>query len=75
LIVNYPPKVREKLKMRYEDVEMVNPRLIYASFTGYGETGPDADQVGFDANAYFARSGLADGCRYEGGFPGLPMPA
>ncbi|RTL71126.1 MAG: CoA transferase [Hyphomicrobiales bacterium] len=75
LIVNYPPKVREKLLMRYEDVAPVNPRLIYASFTGYGETGPDADQVGFDANAYFARSGLADGCRYEGVFPGLPMPA
>ncbi|MDX2202309.1 MAG: CoA transferase [Hyphomicrobiaceae bacterium] len=75
LIINYPPKVREKLMLRYEDVAPLNDRLIYASLTGYGETGPDADQVGFDVNAYFARSGLLDGCRYEGGFPGLPMPA
>lgn len=75
LIINFPPKVREKLRLRYEDVAAVNPRLIYASFTGYGETGPDADQVGFDANAYFARSGLLDGCRYDGAYPGVPMPA
>ena len=75
LIINFPPKVREKLRLRYDDVAAVNPRLIYASFTGYGETGPDADQVGFDANAYFARSGLLDGCRYDGAYPGVPMPA
>jgi len=75
LIINFPPKVREKLRLRYEDVAAVNPRLVYASFTGYGETGPDADQVGFDANAYFARSGLLDGCRYDGAYPGVPMPA
>lgn len=75
LIINFPPKVREKLRLRYEDVAAVNPRLIYASFTGYGESGPDADQVGFDANAYFARSGLLDGCRYDGAYPGVPMPA
>lgn len=75
LIINFPPRVREKLRLRYEDVAAVNPRLIYASFTGYGETGPDADQVGFDANAYFARSGLLDGSRYDGAYPGVPMPA
>ena len=75
LIINFPPKVREKLRLRYEDVAAVNARLIYASFTGYGESGPDADQVGFDANAYFARSGLLDGCRYDGAYPGVPMPA
>lgn len=75
LITNYPPKAREKLRLRYADVAAVNPRLIYASFTGYGETGPDADLLGFDVNAYFARSGLMDGCRYDGGYPGVPMPA
>ena len=36
----------------------LNPRLIYASFTGYGETGPEADKPGFDATAWWARSGL-----------------
>ena len=49
--------------------------MIYASLTGYGESGPDRDRPGFDATAYFARSGLLDAQRYEGGPPGVPGPA
>jgi crotonobetainyl-CoA:carnitine CoA-transferase CaiB-like acyl-CoA transferase len=75
LICNFPPLVRGKLKLSYEDVKPVNPRLIYASLTGYGESGPDRDRPGFDATAYFARSGLLDAQRYEGGPPGVPGPA
>ncbi len=75
LICNFPPVVRERLRLRYEDVKAVNPRLIYASLTGYGETGPDRDRPGFDATAYFARSGLFDAQRYEGGPPGTAVPA
>ena len=75
LICNFPPPVRDKLKLAYEDARRVNPRLIYASLTGYGETGPDRDRPGFDATAYFARSGLLDAQRYEGGPPGVPGPA
>ncbi len=75
LICNFPPPVRDKLKLAYDDVKRVNPRLIYASLTGYGESGPDRDRPGFDATAYFARSGLLDAQRYEGGPPGVPGPA
>src|SRR5262245_5442757 len=75
LITNYPAASRTRLRLTYEDVAKVNPRLIYASFTGYGETGPDADQMGFDTNAYFARSGLYDGSRYDGAPPGVSLPA
>jgi formyl-CoA transferase len=75
LICNFPPLVRERLRLRYDDVKPVNPRLIYASLTGYGETGPDRDRPGFDATAYFARSGLFDAQRYEGGPPGTAVPA
>ena len=75
LICNFPPPVRDKLRLGYDDVKAVNPRLIYASLTGYGETGPDRDRPGFDATAYFARSGLLDAQRYEGGPPGVPGPA
>ena len=74
LITNYPLDVRERLRMGYAQVRDLNPRLIYASFTGYGETGPDAKQVGFDSTAYFARSGLLDSNRYEGQPPGVAMP-
>lgn len=75
LICNFPPPVREKLRLGYDDVKALNPRLIYASLTGYGESGPDRDRPGFDATAYFARSGLLDAQRYEGGPPGVPGPA
>jgi formyl-CoA transferase len=75
LICNFPPPVRDKLKLAYDDVKKVNPKLIYASLTGYGESGPDRDRPGFDATAYFARSGLLDAQRYEGGPPGVPGPA
>jgi formyl-CoA transferase len=75
LICNFPPLVRDRLSLGYEDVRRVNPKLIYASLTGYGETGPDRDRPGFDATAYFARSGLLDAQRYEGGPPGVPVPA
>jgi crotonobetainyl-CoA:carnitine CoA-transferase CaiB-like acyl-CoA transferase len=75
LICNFPPPVRDKLKLTYDDTKKVNPKLIYASLTGYGENGPDRDRPGFDATAYFARSGLLDAQRYEGGPPGVPGPA
>ena len=44
-----PYRPRARLRMRYADVAPLNPRLIYASMTGYGEHGPDADQPGFDS--------------------------
>ena len=75
LITNYPLAVRQRLKLGYAEVSRVNSRLIYTSFTGYGESGPDADQLGFDVTAYFARSGIFDGSRYDGAPPGVSMPA
>lgn len=59
-ITNYPPPVRERLKITYADLKHLNERLIYASFTGYGETGPEASKPGFDATAWWARTGLMD---------------
>jgi formyl-CoA transferase len=52
--------VRGRLKLTYDDLAPLNPRLIYASFTGYGEKGEEANKPGFDSNAYWARSGLMD---------------
>ena len=75
MVVNFPLKVRERLRMRYSDVAPLNPRLIYASMTGYGESGPDAEQPGFDSTAFFARSGLLDALTYEGGPPAFSLPA
>jgi formyl-CoA transferase len=59
-ITNFPPVVREKLGITYDHLAPNNERLIYASFTGYGEKGEEANKPGFDSNAYWARSGLMD---------------
>lgn len=59
-ITNFPPPVRKKLGVTYKDLAPLNDRLVYASFTGYGEIGAEADKPGFDSNAWWARSGLMD---------------
>jgi len=57
-ITNYPPELAGKLQVNYEDFAEINPRLIFAHITGYGEEGDDVDQPGYDTTAYWARSGL-----------------
>ena len=73
-ITNYPPKVRRRLRLDYAELAPLNPRLIYASFTGFGERGPDADKPGFDATAWWARSGIMDLARTGDTPPTRPPP-
>ena len=68
-LTNYPPGVRKRLRMAYDDIAPLNARLIYGSFTGFGETGPDADKPGFDATVWWARSGIMDLVRYGDAAP------
>jgi formyl-CoA transferase len=62
-ITNFPFPVRERLRLRAEEVMPLNERLIYASMTSYGEAGPERDHQGFDATAWWARSGLMGALR------------
>lgn len=74
-ITNYPLGVREKLRLNYDDISAVNPQTIYASLTPYGEAGPEAASTGYDATAWWARSGLMDSVRASGDTPpGLSVP-
>src|SRR5580693_3893361 len=74
-ITNYPFPVRERLRLRAEDVMHLNERLIYASLTPYGEHGPERDRTGFDTTAWWARSGLMDMVRATRDTePALSMP-
>ena len=41
----------------------INPKIVHATFTGYGTTGPDAWRPGYDVTAFFGRSGLYDAMR------------
>jgi crotonobetainyl-CoA:carnitine CoA-transferase CaiB-like acyl-CoA transferase len=75
-ITNYPLGVRERLKLRYADIQAVNPRTIYASLTPYGEIGPEAAHTGYDATAWWARSGLMDSVRSSSDSPpAMSVPA
>lgn len=57
-ITNHQPQTQRKFRIEYSDLSALNPRLIYASVTGYGESGEDAEKPGYDATAFWARSGL-----------------
>ncbi|WP_370880108.1 CaiB/BaiF CoA transferase family protein [Labrys monachus] len=57
LIQNFRPGVIERLGLSYEEASKINPRLVYASITGYGNDGPWVKRPGQDLLAQ-ARSGL-----------------
>lgn len=68
-ITNFPLAVRESLRLRYSDISAVNAKTIYASLTPYGEVGPEAGSSGYDATAWWARSGLMDSVRASSDTP------
>lgn len=59
-VTNAVPRLRASLGILPEQLAALNPRLIYAALTAYGETGPDAGKTGFDSTAFWAGSGLMD---------------
>jgi crotonobetainyl-CoA:carnitine CoA-transferase CaiB-like acyl-CoA transferase len=65
-VTNFPLPVRERLKIAAAHLLPLNPRLIYASFSAYGEEGEEAGRTGFDSTAYWARTGLMDMVRATG---------
>jgi crotonobetainyl-CoA:carnitine CoA-transferase CaiB-like acyl-CoA transferase len=59
LLEGFRPGVAERLGIGYEALRARNPRLVYCSVTGYGQTGPLRDMVGHDLN-YLAMAGLLE---------------
>jgi crotonobetainyl-CoA:carnitine CoA-transferase CaiB-like acyl-CoA transferase len=48
VVENYRPDVKFRLGVDYETLRAINPKLVYASISGYGEDGPYRDRAGFD---------------------------
>ena len=65
-ITNQPFAMRDKLGFNYENLRTLNPDIIYASMSAYGERGPERNRKAFDQIAYWARSGLLDMLRWKG---------
>lgn len=74
LVENYRPGVMKKLSVSYEILSKINPRLVYASISGFGQSGPWADRPGFDLMAQamsgvMAMTGHGDGRPVKAGVP------
>lgn len=70
VLEQFRPGVMERLGLGYEALKAINPKLIYVSITGYGQTGPYKDRAGHDIN-YLALAGLAS---YTGRTDNGPLP-
>jgi len=57
LVEQFRPGVMARLGLGPDAVKAINPKLVYCSITGYGQTGPRADEAGHDLN-YIGRTGL-----------------
>jgi len=70
VLEQFRPGVMERLGLGYEALRAINPKLIYVSITGYGQTGPYKDRAGHDIN-YLALAGVAS---YTGRQDSGPLP-
>src|SRR5262249_37021117 len=59
-VTNLPLDARSRLRVGWDDLSPLNPLLIYASGTAYGERGAEAARPGVDSTALWARTGLMD---------------
>jgi formyl-CoA transferase len=66
---NFRPGTLERWQLGYEELSAVNPGIVLARISGYGQTGPYAQRAGY-ASVAEAMGGL----RYINGFPGDPPP-
>lgn len=68
MVVSLRLMAAKRLLVDYATLGKMNPRLVYASISGYGRRGPDADLPAYDM-ALQARSGIASTSRTSGGAP------
>jgi crotonobetainyl-CoA:carnitine CoA-transferase CaiB-like acyl-CoA transferase len=59
-LTNYLPQVRQKNRFDVEHIRAVNPNIIYARGSAWGNKGPEREVGGFDGTAFWSRSGIAD---------------
>nr|VFK16403.1 MAG: Crotonobetainyl-CoA:carnitine CoA-transferase CaiB [Candidatus Kentron sp. LFY] len=71
IVESFRPGVVDKLGIAYETIEAINPRIVYCSITGYGQTGPYRARAGHDLN-YCAYAGITDQIGHKDGPPAIP---
>ncbi len=73
-VTNQPIGQRRRFGLTYDALAPLNSKMIYASLTAYGEAGGEAEDEGFDAHAYWGRSGLMEDVRAPGAPPSWSAP-
>jgi crotonobetainyl-CoA:carnitine CoA-transferase CaiB-like acyl-CoA transferase len=73
-VSNFQSRVLDRLRMDYETLSQRNPKLIYATLTGYGEEGNDSNKPGYDYTAFWSRGGLMSKLGAPGGVPPSHRP-
>ncbi|MET0240728.1 MAG: CaiB/BaiF CoA-transferase family protein [Sphingobium sp.] len=58
-LTNYLPAARQKNRIDLEHIRAINPNIIYARGSAYGDKGPDRERGGFDGTAFWSHSGIA----------------
>ncbi|MBI1205312.1 MAG: CoA transferase [Rhodopseudomonas sp.] len=71
VIEQFRPGVMARFGLGYDALKAINPKLIYCSISGYGQSGPRAGEAGHDVN-YIANTGLLDLQPGPAGAPVLP---
>ena len=74
MTTNFMPEQLQRYRLNYDVVHALNPQLIFAHITGYGDTGPDANRRAFDVTGWWARSGMMELIRDPQQVPLLPAP-
>jgi crotonobetainyl-CoA:carnitine CoA-transferase CaiB-like acyl-CoA transferase len=70
IVEGFRPGIVAKLGVGYDAVHAINPRIVYCSISGYGQTGPYRDRAGHDIN-YVAYAGVLDQIGVADGPPAL----
>ncbi|MFL6213042.1 MAG: CaiB/BaiF CoA transferase family protein [Blastocatellia bacterium] len=71
ILEQFRPGIVDRLGIGYEAMQQVNPRIVYAALTGFGQTGPHRDRSGHDMN-YLALAGVLGLTTDERGKPVIP---
>ncbi|MYN14291.1 CoA transferase [Pusillimonas sp. TS35] len=75
MVENYRPGAVKRMGIDYETIKAINPKIIYVSISGFGQSGPWAERPGFDLMAQ-AMSGIMSVTGYKGEKPvkaGVPV--
>ena len=74
-LTNFIESTLKRLRVDYETLSKINPRLIYAHVSGYGERGEEKERPGYDYAAFWARGGIMGHLGEPGSLPPPQLPA